>query len=316
MPLGMQNLNPVAPVATENELIAHRLEEMEERKDPDRTWAKMGKYVTFALRGFGMFNVSIGRGMFGAELQKSLRRQPTGLEHQLWEAEIRVPLNNRIINGMALNSWRVDDGRKGRKDSILLNDCYPLDSLSSDGFKLVGEKVEDHSKPPLTIYTFAKMARQQSRLSSSIYGEEHLQERLSAIEKLGEIHEECPDYFTAPFIAEVWERMMHQYVTCVSEGVHFIVSQHDEGVTFDKLKRFGLIPGEGGGADWKYTPVLNLDSPGGFWATMIIPEIQQERQRQDIQTLIAARGEIVDVDNKRRRKPCERAGGQEKPKAA
>ena len=91
MPLGMQNLNPVAPVATENELIAHRLEEMEERKDPDRTWAKMGKYVTFALRGFGMFNVSIGRGMFGAELQKSLRRQSTGLKHQLWEEKYGRP---------------------------------------------------------------------------------------------------------------------------------------------------------------------------------------------------------------------------------
>ena len=225
-------------------------------------------------------------------------------------------MNNRIVNGMALNSWGADDGRTGHKDAILLNDCYPLDSLSFGRFKLVEEKVEDHRKPPLIIYMFAKMARRQSRLFSSIYGEEHLQERIAAIEKLGKIHEECHDYFAAPFIAEVWARMMHQYVTCVSEGVHFIVSQHDEGATFDKIKRFATSPGEGGCAAWKYTPVFNLDPPGGFWETVIIPEIQQDRQRQDIQTSIAARGEIVDVGNKRRRKPGERAGGQENPKAA
>lgn len=62
MPLSTQHLAAVIPEATENELIAHRLEGVEERNDPGRMWTKMGKYVTFALRGFGMFNVSVGRG--------------------------------------------------------------------------------------------------------------------------------------------------------------------------------------------------------------------------------------------------------------
>ena len=245
LPMGMHLAPSIIPTATEKELLANRLEEMEERKDPDRTWAKMGKYVTFALRGFGMFNVSLGRGLYGAELQKSLRRRSTDLKHQLWEDKIRVPLNNRIVNGMALNSWGADDGCKGQKDAILLNDCFPLDSLNFDRFKLIDEKVEEHSKPPQTIYMFTKMDRQQSRLFASIDGEEHLQERLIAIDQLGEIHEERPDYPNASFVAEVWERVMYQYVSCVAEGVHFIVSQHDDGVTFGKIKKICTKPWRG-----------------------------------------------------------------------
>ena len=82
MPLATHHLTTAIPAAAENELIARRLEEMEEGKDPDRMWTKMGNYVTFALRGFGMFSVSLGRGLYGVGLQKSIRRQATGLKHQ------------------------------------------------------------------------------------------------------------------------------------------------------------------------------------------------------------------------------------------
>ena len=132
---------------------------------------------------------------------------------------------------------------------------------------------------------------------------------MDAIEKSGEIHEERHDYFTAQCIAEIWERMMHQYVTCVTEGVHFIVSQHDEGATFDQIARDASSPGEGGGAAWKYAPVFNLGSPGGFWQTMAIHEIQQERRRQDIPALLEALGEFADAEmTMRRRWQCERTG--------
>ena len=58
-------------------------------------------------------------------------------------------------------SWGAEDGRVGQKDSILLNERYPLDSGAFDKFKLIDEKVEEHGRPPATIYMFAKMARQQ-----------------------------------------------------------------------------------------------------------------------------------------------------------
>ena len=61
--------------ATGTELLINRLDDIAGRKGPEREWAKANKYTTYALRGFGSVNVAMGRGLFGVELQKSLRRR-------------------------------------------------------------------------------------------------------------------------------------------------------------------------------------------------------------------------------------------------
>ena len=68
VPLATAQVSGEIQVAAENELFIHRLEELGERKDPERVWTKVNKYTTYALRGFGNFNVSLGRGLFGVEL--------------------------------------------------------------------------------------------------------------------------------------------------------------------------------------------------------------------------------------------------------
>ena len=57
--------------ATGNELIISGWE-IEAVKSPERVRGQVNKYTTCALRGFGSFNVAMGRGLFGAEFQKSL----------------------------------------------------------------------------------------------------------------------------------------------------------------------------------------------------------------------------------------------------
>ena len=258
VPLATEQWAGKIQAATGNELIIHRHEEIEDRKDPERVWAKATKYTTYALRGFGAFNLSVCRRLYGLELQKSLRRQANALKHRLWKSKIRTPLNNRLIDGMALVSWGAEDGRIGKKDAILLNDCYPLDSSAFDRFKVIGGKIEEHGRPPATMYMFRKMARQQSLLFAEVYGEEHLNDRMQAIERISDIHVDCPDFFAATFITETWGRMTYQYNICVAEGIRYIIGQYDEGITFDKIKRYALTPGPGGGAAWRFTPVLIL----------------------------------------------------------
>ena len=109
-----QHLTAVIHVAAENELIAHRLEEMGERRGPERLWAKISKYATCSPRGFGLFNISAWRGIYGMELQKSLRRQANGWKHQLREEKIRAPLPNLIISGMSPASRGAEDGKVGQ----------------------------------------------------------------------------------------------------------------------------------------------------------------------------------------------------------
>ena len=75
-------------------------------------WGKVNKYTVYADRGFGAFNVALGLGMYGGELQKSLRRQPNNHKHVLRVGGrgVRGPLNNRITTGMAVAPWGSEDG--------------------------------------------------------------------------------------------------------------------------------------------------------------------------------------------------------------
>ena len=70
VPLATEQLSGEIQDATGNELITHRLDEIEDRQSPERVWTKATKYTTYALRGFGSFSVAIGRGSYGLELQK------------------------------------------------------------------------------------------------------------------------------------------------------------------------------------------------------------------------------------------------------
>lgn len=136
---------------------------------------------------------------------------------------------------------------------------------------------------------FVKMARRQTRLYDAVYGSDHLNERLNAIDRANEIHEECPEFTTVSFLSEMWERMISQYNAFVVEGIHFILATYDEGATFDKIKRYALAPDGKGGADWEFPPIFDFDNDSGFWKSVIIPEIRQERQRQGIHNLVAER---------------------------
>ena len=68
-----------------------------------------------------------------------------------------------------------------------------MDSRNFDQRKLIGDKVEERGKEPTTMHRFIKMARKQSRIYASSYGIEHLNERLNAIDRMREIHEERPE---------------------------------------------------------------------------------------------------------------------------
>ena len=103
-----------------------------------------------------------------------------------------------------------------------------------------------------------------------------------------------------------------QYNACVVEGVHYILSKYDEGVSFEKIKRYALAPDGHGGTAWKFTPIFDFDHDEGFWKSVILPEIRQERQRQDILTLVAAR--VKPVPKKYIRNEDRAGGDEEMPK--
>ena len=231
----------------------------------------------------------MGRVLCGLDLQKSLRRHAKTRKRRLWKLEIRMPTTNRLINGTVLLSWGADGGRVGRKDAILLGDCSPLDSITFDNFKLAEETAGDHGRPPETMYMFIKMGREQSRLYAAIRIDEHLEDRLPAIDGLSGIRGDFPEFPTSTIIAVTRGRVAFRYNICVGEGVRYVIGQYDEFITFDILKRSALTPGSGCGEEWRYIPSFDFGRPGDPRQMAVLPEIQQEGKRQGAQSLVAER---------------------------
>ena len=130
---------------------------------------------------------------------------------------------------------------------------------------------------------------------------------------MNEIHnEERRGFPTVSFLSEMRGRMMFQYTACVVKCIHFIIAKYDEGIAFGKIKRYALAPDGIGGTSWKLTPIFDFEIDSGFGGTAIVPEIRQERQRQDIRNLAADRGK---VPRYRRNRNGDRVGGNgEAPK--
>ena len=90
----------------------------------------------------------------------------------------------------------------------------------------------------------------------------------------------------------------------------FLLSKYEGSISFGKIKRYALAPDGKRGTEWKYAPIFLFGHEDGFWRSVALPEIQQGRQRQDIQTLVAARKwpfKATPAD--KRRKVIERTGG-------
>ena len=138
------------------------------------------------------------------------------------------------------------------------------------------------------MYMVIKMGRRQARLFASAHGEEHLEERTHAIERMADIREDYPEFFASSIIAETWGRMTFQYSLC-----GWWDTLHSRPIRwrrrFRKIKRFAIAPKLHGWAAWNLAPVFDFDIPDGSRQMVILPEIQQERRRRDIQAREGAR---------------------------
>ena len=104
-----------------------------------------------------------------------------------------------------------------------------------------------------------------------MYGQDHLNERLSAIDRLGEIREDSPEYITSAFMTEMWEGMVFRYCACVTEGVYHIIGRYDEGISLEKIRRYALSPSSDGGTAWRFSPTFDFGDENGFWQARSCP---------------------------------------------
>ena len=104
-----------------------------------------------------------------------------------------------------------------------------------------------------------------------------------------------------------------QYDACIAEIIHYILGKYDEGGSFEKAKRYALETDAKHVATWRFTPIFDFDVEVGLRKSVVLVEIRQERQRQDTNSMVAARG-MAPTDHRKQEE--DRVGGEEeKPRS-
>ena len=98
----------------------------------------------------------------------------------------------------------------------------------------------------------------------SVYGEEHVIERLLATQYLVQLHYSYGALFTPDLLEQEWGEMFHFYQRHVGGGVHGIIQVGKKGMTREELMAMALTPGKDTRPEWSYRNTFNMTADSGF----------------------------------------------------
>ena len=203
---------------------------------------KTERFNVCAFIGFGLHKVELGVGIYGAELETSLRRQGRTERDYLWRQKPKCPLANRISKAASGGRFGNVTGGGTEDISITLGDCFALGSAKYKNTRCDGEKLETPGKDPHTMACFISSAKQQIRLSCVICGTEHAGGRKRALETLNDFHEKNPELPTVSFILTCWNSMRREYTDAIREGVTALIRHLPDGANRDAFISLSLSP--------------------------------------------------------------------------
>ena len=161
---------------------------------------------------------------------------------------------------------------------------------------------------------FEKCDIAQSRYFAAVYGEEHLKPRSNAIRGLANTHEDHHKVSPIDFIGDVWGRMNHRFIDACLEGVRRIIRISPPVPKRDKIAISALRPRADGAPLWQFPDTFAIESPTGFWQSIIAPELARKMESQMIASasgktppgLMAIKPELeLAMENTRLRTICE-----------
>ena len=132
---------------------------------------------------------------------------------------IRCVLSNRLPYGIsALKLGTFSRGKEGDKTSTLADFSPPAIGGMENNF-LANTDMEHAGRYPFSLDFTKRSIRNQNILWAMVFRSGHYTERAEALGFLSLRREECPEVFSIPFLASIWERMTIDYIQKVMEGV-------------------------------------------------------------------------------------------------
>jgi len=136
-------------------------------------------------------------------------------------------------------------------------------------------KLETRPKVPVDTLRWAKQARNGIWVHTLVYGEEHWEERATALDTLVRLHEDKPRKYSPSYIRDAWEelnsRWWEELKWKVKETLRLTGKTHPRR---DDFLFAALTPTASGDAMCQTPYTFDLEDPDGYYQTVILARLE------------------------------------------
>ena len=154
---------------------------------------RLTELTAFALIGFGTFSTHLGNGVYGPELESTLKRQSLSSKPMTWDAGIRAPISNRILKGTS----SLPCGCTSAKYSDVERLFYETSFLGAKTtFPITAQLIENMmfaQKNRRRLTCLGNVQSPSRDILSAVYGDGASKPRLKAFRGLANTHEDHPN---------------------------------------------------------------------------------------------------------------------------
>eukprot|EP00971_Amphidinium_carterae_P043437 854826-Amphidinium_carterae.2 len=239
------------------------------------------KLLMYLARGCDRFGVALAPTEVGKEFVKSMKRLYLAGTGEFKRVAWPTPPSNRILLGLARLEWGGKDHRHLTSGALSVAD-FPTARVEELEQYVPPEDMKPEHRPrdPPTYLSWARQARNGIKVFACIYGREHEDERLAALDNLCRKHETDEHKYPLDFLRGAWEELNWRWVEELKEELRKcrkILGK--EKMRRDELEFVALSPTSLGQAFVTYPQVFDLDATNGYFQKIVEQRLHEKAQR-------------------------------------
>ncbi|CAE8601345.1 unnamed protein product, partial [Polarella glacialis] len=279
---GVEGADPEGPPDASAQRIVHAIEGLRKAQEEERAGAPRGtlgslrraeELDVYLARGCGTLTVEVCVGLTGKELFLGLKRAAEHAKNILQAIKWPVLMTNRIAFALASFSWVG----ASHKDA-------PLWSATASGFVTAkaqhfdcyvapsDHKLEAKGRYTMTFQTWRRQVENQIRVFGAVYGLEHMPERMAALKKLEEAHDEDDNAWPADYVFALWEELSAAWREELRESRRQLChTLGTDNPRKEDLRFVALSPNQDGQPNFAFPTTWDMENPHGYYQLVVVP---------------------------------------------
>eukprot|EP00971_Amphidinium_carterae_P335827 6471875-Amphidinium_carterae.2 len=178
------------------------------------------KLIVFAARGFDRFDVALCPAETGRELARALKKTFETSHTTFRSTGFPTLPTNRIILGSVKMQFGGKDHKNLGPASLSVADFPTIRDEEAENYSVsVDWKLETRPREPPTYLSWQRQARNEVKAFGCLFGTEHNEERLEALDWLCNRHEGDNHKFPLDYVKATWEELHWHWCEGMREEV-------------------------------------------------------------------------------------------------